>query len=346
MNPTSPLPVTAEIPRNVEAPTNVEILMPVCDDWSACGALLRLLEPALASAGIEARVAIVDDGSRERPGADFAAGLGPALRDVRIIRLARNLGHQRAICVALAHLCEHSDSEWIVVMDSDGEDAPGDVPRLLTRAVQACGRSIVFAERSKRSESFLFRVGYQSYRLIHRILTGLGIRQGNFSVIPRGLLRGLCLVPELWSHYAAAVCASRIPFCHVPTQRAKRLAGQSSMNFVGLVKHGMSAISVYSDVVGVRLLAGASVLLVLVVSATIVMVLRLGSTASTATLAWMALASLALLQVALTGAALAIGALSDRKGAAFIPLRDAPLFIHSVAPAGRSAPAASAPGPA
>ena len=46
----------------------------------------------------------------------------------------------------------------------------------------------------------------------------------------------------------------------VPTHRAKRLDGKSSMNFIRLVGHGLSAISVYGELVSVRLLVAIGVL--------------------------------------------------------------------------------------
>ena len=42
-----------------------------------------------------------------------------------------------------------------------------------------------------------------------------------------------------------------------PIPRGYRITGISKMNFVALVAHGMSAISVYGDVVGVRLMLGS-----------------------------------------------------------------------------------------
>ena len=80
------------------------------------------------------------------------------------------------------------------------------------------------------------------------------MRVGNFSAIPRRRLSSLVVVAEMWNHYAAAVFRSRSAALHDSDPRGKRLHGQSSMNFVSLVAHGLSAISVYSDVVGVRLL--------------------------------------------------------------------------------------------
>ena len=85
---------------------------------------------------------------------------------------------------------------------------------------------------------------------------------GNFSIIPRPRLASLVVVSEMWNHYAAAAFKSRQPLCTVPTQRAKRLDGKSKMNFVNLVVHGLSAISVYGELVGIRLLV-VTVLLIL-----------------------------------------------------------------------------------
>ena len=104
----------------------------------------------------------------------------------------------------------------------------------------------------------MFRVLYRAYLVVHRALTGYGVRVGNFSIIPRARLRGLVVVSELWNHYAAAVFRSRQPYSTIPTRRAQRLSGTSHMNFVSLVVHGMSAISVYGDRLFVRLIVFAS----------------------------------------------------------------------------------------
>ena len=64
------------------------------------------------------------------------------------------------------------------------EDEPADVPRLLERLRGTDGRTVVFAERTRRSEGLLFRVGYAAYRLFHLLLIGVSVRVGNFSALP------------------------------------------------------------------------------------------------------------------------------------------------------------------
>jgi hypothetical protein len=72
--------------------------------------------------------------------------------------------------------------------------------------------------------------------------------------VPESALRRLVAVSELWNHYAAAVHKAKLPIQLVPTQRSKRLAGPSRMDLVALVVHGLSAMAVFGDRIGVRLL--------------------------------------------------------------------------------------------
>ena len=239
--------------RGPTAPDELLVLIPIYNDWTAAGLLLRQLDQVLADAGLTTDVLLVDDGATAPlpvgwPGTDWRA-----LGRIDVLSLRRNVGHQRAIAIALAFVDRKRSPQAVVVMDGDGEDAPADVPRLLACLHQNEQGAVVFAERTRRSESAIFQIFYALYRWAHQLLTGIPVRVGNFSVIPFRLLRRIVVVSELWNHYAAAVFKARLPRACVATERAPRLAGQSRMNFVDLVMHGLSALSVHSELVGVRL---------------------------------------------------------------------------------------------
>ena len=201
-------------------------------------------------------VLLVDDGSVESClSARFEAPFA-VVRTVQVLRLRRNLGHQRAIAVGLVHIEETMPSEAVLVMDADGEDTPAGALQLI-RSFSASRARYWFAERARRVESLTFRAFYQVYKAVHRALTGISVRVGNFSILPRSYLGTLVVLAELWNHYAAAVFRSQLRFTMIPIPRGRRIAGTSRMNFVSLVTHGLSAVSVFADVVGVRLLIGS-----------------------------------------------------------------------------------------
>jgi glycosyltransferase involved in cell wall biosynthesis len=310
----------------------IVVLTFVYNDWTAAGALFRLLDRELGSASLSAEMLVVDDGSTEAPSEPLPASSFQALRPLRVLRLRKNLGHQRAIATGLAYLHEHCSYDFVVVMDADGEDRPADVIRLI-RAVEMDQSAIVFAERSKRSETPLFVFLYHVYRFLHFLLTGQGIRVGNFSIVPYSLLGGLVVDMNLWNHYAACVYVSNVKRSTIPTQRGERLAGRSKLHITSLVVHGLSAISCYNEKISVRLLFGTSITFVIVLAALLTTIaIRLftnlaipGWTTYTA-----GILTIALLELVLFSFLFSTTILNGRRNQAIIPLRDYSYFIAEV----------------
>lgn len=222
-------------------------MIPVYNDWESVQCLLPLIDREVSSVQMDIEVLLINDGSSLEPPKLWKFDL-LNLPTVRILNLTRNLGHQRAICIALCHLLEETDCDYALVMDADGEDAPSDIPRLLKKMEENTSVRVVFAERMKRSEGWLFSCFYHLYRVLHLLLSGLRVRVGNFSVIDRKCMASLCSSSELWNHYAASAFATKQSMDFVPTHRATRLMGESKMNFTSLVMHGLSALSVFRTV--------------------------------------------------------------------------------------------------
>ncbi len=312
--------------------------MPVYNDWAAAARLLPLIDQTLASLSRQARILLVDDASTAAPAAGWPQAFAN-IDTVSILHLRRNLGHQRAIAIGLVYVYQNWVQQQdpgiseVIVMDADGEDRPQDLPALLTAFAAAGGSKIVFAARVKRLEDVWFRLSYQAYRAIHKALTGVSVRVGNFSVMPAEALGRLMVVSEIWNHYAAAVLRSRIPYTSVPIPRGPRLEGRSRMDFVALLVHGLSAISVFSDIVGARLLAltAFAVSLVAVALATVAG-LRLFT--AFAIPDWVGYAAgillVVLIQALVVSLALVFIIVAGRAAPAFLPLRDAPFFIDRV----------------
>jgi hypothetical protein len=318
-----------------QASRRIVICIPIYDDWESAAQVIRRLDAALARLSVRADVVLVDDGSKEPPPAWLPLH-AEALGGVEVLRLRRNLGHQRAIAIGLSFIEEQRPCEAVVVMDGDGEDAPEDIGRLIERweASQRpeCG-SVVFAKRGRRFENATFCFFYWLYKIVHRLLTGRPVEVGNFSIIPAEQLNRLVGVSEMWNHYAASVYKARIPCDLVPIDRGRRIAGRSKMNFAGLVTHGLSAMSVFADTVGVRLLLVNLTLAVLSVAGlAAVAVIRLAT--HLAIPGWATVAAgcllIILLQAFLMSLVFVFIILQGRQGSAFLPIRDYRYFVRTV----------------
>ena len=312
--------------------TELAVVSPVYDDWDAVRLLLPQLDVVLASAGARARVVLVDDGSTQRVPPDLVSDRLTAIHEVRVLHLRRNLGHQRALAVGLAYVNEQVKCDAVVVMDADGEDDPPDVARLVQQLRERGGESIVFARRARRSEGLVFTSLYKLFRVLHRLLTGIPVQVGNFSVIPFPLLGRLVAASDLWNHYAAAVFQSRVPYSMIPTARARRLSGTSKMNLVALVIHGLSAIAVFADRVGVRILLasiGTLVAIVIVIAIAVIHSLWAHVGMSRWIVGGALIGFVLALQTAAAASLFVLQVLFSRGASTFIPARDYAVFLQS-----------------
>jgi polyisoprenyl-phosphate glycosyltransferase len=307
------------------------IVMPVFEDWECAALLCAAIDECLAaSPEIAATVLIVDDGS-SRPAPDNFPDYDPkSIRSIRLLRLRRNLGHQRAIAVALAYVQQKLPADAIVVMDADGEDRPEDIPRLVEALENSPTPVTVFAERGRRIENLSFKLFYLCYRLMHWLLTGRKIRFGNFSLLPRWHLDSLVAYPELWNHYAAALIRSRLPYITIRADRGKRLRGKSRMSFVSLVIHGLSALFASYEIVSTRMLVG-TVLMALVFCVLLVVVVGVRLLTNLAIPGWATFTSgLLFILVAQSGATLltiTFSVMMNRNTLGFLPIRDYEYFV-------------------
>jgi hypothetical protein len=198
----------------------------------------------------------VDDSA----GRDAAVRALDQLPDVTVIEPPFNLGHQRAIVYGLRAIAgDLSPEEIVVTMDSDGEDQPEDVPRLLapllTPPVDLW--KVAIARRTERHEPLAFKVMYLAFVLLFRLLTGRAVRSGNFAA-----LRGEYVVRMLNHPYfdlcysSSLLTLSMNPTpTFVPCARGRRYAGESRMGTERLLSHGVRMLMPFADRIAIRSLA-------------------------------------------------------------------------------------------
>lgn len=235
----------------------IAIVTPLFNDWDCLYRLVEDIRKVLSPTQFaDYRIVVVNDCSSLEVDAAKLAG-----HPVEIIHLNKNLGHQKSIAIGISYLNKKSEQDLVVVMDVDGEDKPEHLPLLLQEAIKDKANGIVFARRTKRKESFFFKIFYKIYKYIFVFLTGKVINFGNYSVIPKSLLDKVAHISDIWNHYPGGVIRSRLLYKSVGLERGERYTGKSKMNYTSLVIHGLSAVAVYVDTVSVRLLIAVSLLI-------------------------------------------------------------------------------------
>ena len=272
------------------------VVMPVYEDQEAASRLMKNLRQEYGDA---VTVVAVDDGSVRHP-IDASTLDAAGIKGV-VIKLRRNVGHQRAIAIGLNYVADQMpDCPCTIVMDSDGEDTPGSIRELVV-PLQSPDVDVVVAERKSRVETWRFKTFYVVYKALFQLLSGRKISFGNFMALKPFAIKRVAAMQELWMHIAACVLTSKLRLKTTPIDRGPRYAGKSKMNFVGLALHGFRALMVFAEDVLVRVGIACSFVAALTVFGSVVAVgLKL---AGVATPGWFSVAlGILLLMFLQTGA--------------------------------------------
>ncbi len=312
----------------------VAVLMPVRDDWTSAAELIRQLNKTLSAYPCILDIVLMDDGSVQLWRDEDFAFESAVVGNIQIVRLRRNLGHQRAIAIGLVHIEKSISCDAVLVMDADGEDTAEGALQLVRAFANQTGRkTAIFGARARRTEGRVFRWSYRAYKAVHYILTGYSVQVGNFSILPAEDLGTLVVMSELWNQYSASFFRSGLPYVLIPIPRGYRIAGESRMNYVTLAAHGLSAISVFGDLVAVRVLIG-SIMAVVTTSLGIAGVLVLRFTTNRVVPIWATYSigalAIVLIQIVALALTFTFTMLGSRINLSFVPLRDYALFIAGV----------------
>ena len=236
-------------------PTACWVVTPTLRDTES---LIRLRSEVI-SACVDSRLVdivrflVIDDSAGTDPDIDQLRQFD----DVEVLSPPFNLGHQRAIVFALRLLAPRLAARDIVVtMDSDGEDMPNDVPRLIESL--GSGAVLALARRTKRSEPWKFRLMYVVYRAFFRVLAGTTVRTGNFAAQRANSLVATIFHPSFDLCYSSTLLALARQTSFVPCDRGRRFAGESRMNTTSLMIHGVRMLMPFSERIAVRMLVLAT----------------------------------------------------------------------------------------
>lgn len=240
----------------------------------------RLLEVIAGSdlAGSPTEFVALDDTGGMDPDVERLHRLG----DTTVLEPPFNLGHQRALVYALRKtLPRIADEDAIVTLDADGEDQPADLPRLLAplRGPDGLEPKIALALRTKRQEPLPFKLGYLTFRVLFRALTGATVRSGNFAAMPGALARRVLAHPVFDLSYSSAFLSLDLPIEFVPCERGTRYKGRSKMTYGKLALHGLRMMMPFTDRIAIRALAlfVASLVFGVVLAAVVVVIKLFGS---------------------------------------------------------------------
>lgn len=214
----------------------------------------------------ESRIALVDDGSKDRTWPIIGELCAPADSLFCAVKLSHNRGHQNALLAGLETCMDRCDA--IVSLDADLQDDIDVIDQFVEQYEAGC--DIVYGVRSDRSsDGFAKRFTAQSY---YKLLKLLGVdilyNHADYRLMSRRALHALAEYRESNLFLRGIIPELGFPSGVVTYARKERQAGESKYTLTKMMKLAFDGITSFS-VRPIRLLSalGVATLLVAVVMA-------------------------------------------------------------------------------
>ena len=222
--------------------TNLNILLPLYNDWRSCNILIKKINEQLRKKKRFGNILILDDASTQKMNVT-SSGL-KNIRKIKVLKLKKNLGSQKIISIGLDYI-KNEKNKIIVIMDSDGEDDVNQINNLIDTANKN-KNYIAVASRVKRKEHLIFRILYKIHLIITFLLTFNWISFGNYSSFHSSNIKKILKNNSSWLAYSSCV-AKNCKIIKISTNRQKRFFGKSKLSFLGLFNHSFRVLSVFQN---------------------------------------------------------------------------------------------------
>ena len=239
----------------------IKVLIPLYNDWQSVNQLIKKIDDIIADIQHQFSIIIINDCSTEEKQRTFDQLEN--INSLKVINMKINNGHARCIATGLKYIYEKEEFDYIIPMDSDGEDRPEEIKAFVDNLSYNPDVPIV-GERVKRSEGITFKTSYSIHKLITLIFTGKSIKFGNFTLLPKKTVQKLINEKATWSSFSGSLSKIENNLATIPSERGKRYFGPSKMNFISLIKHSLSIIAVFKASVIIRSIAFYAIYLILI----------------------------------------------------------------------------------
>lgn len=221
----------------------ISIIVPIYNSSSIIADLLKAIDIERKKSNWNLELILIDDGSKDNS-YEKIEELSSIYNYIKGIKLSRNFGHQVAVKTGLAHCT----GDYIAVIDDDLQDPPSLLPLFFSYLDN--GYDVAYGVRKKRKESFLKKLGYNSfYRLLKKMSdTDIPLDSGDFCVMKKRVVENMLKFQEKNPFLRGIRAWVGFKQIGVEYERAARFDGESGYTFKKLLKIAFDGIFAFSSV--------------------------------------------------------------------------------------------------
>lgn len=211
-------------PHEVPLPL-YSVVLPVYNEEDNITDLIEELVPVMDAVGDGYEIICVDDGSNDRTW-EFIESVQIKYPSIIIpVRFKKNAGQSAAFYAGF----HKAQGKWIITMDSDRQNDPRDIPRMLDSLKD---NDVVLGYRENRQDNFIRRVSSKVANSVRRFFTSDSARDTGCSlkIFPREFALSIPPYRGMHRFYATFIQWTDMRISEVPVNHRSRQAGISKYN--------------------------------------------------------------------------------------------------------------------
>ena len=222
--------------------SHIGIVVPVYKAEDCLYELYKRLKAALETITVDFEIILIEDRGGDRSW-EIIEELAKQDPRVKGLQFSRNFGQHYGITAGL----DHSDSDWVVIMDCDLQDRPEEIKELYAKAQE--GFEVVVARRISRKHGFFKKLFSGFFYRVLNYLADLNYDPavGNFRIISRKVVENFLQMREELRFFGALIDWMGFPTASIEVSHADRFRGETTYTFRKLLKLAGDAILAYSD---------------------------------------------------------------------------------------------------
>lgn len=206
---------------------SISVVVPIYNDEEVITELHRRLRPVMEQITKDYEIILVNDGSRDHSWEKMLE-VRRENEHIKAVRLNRNFGQQSAIAAGLSL----TTKDLIVLMDSDLQDRPEDIPVLIDALLADEDATMAIAQWEERKDSRMKIAVSRLFQHVSNRITDIHTmpRLGIFRVMKKSVVMELRNFPEKTATTVSLLYYIGSKYVAVPLKRDARFAGKSGYN--------------------------------------------------------------------------------------------------------------------
>ena len=221
----------------------LSVIAPIFNEAGNIVELYRRTKQVMVELGEPWELILVNDGSHDESQQIMEDIYDQDKAHVRVIRFARNFGHQMAVTAGM----DYAKGEAVVLIDADLQDPPELISQLVSKWRD--GYEVVYAVRAKREGESWFKLATASlfYRLLYRITdVNIPLDTGDFRLMDRRVVDAIESMREQHRFLRGMVSWVGFKQTGVEYERSKRFSGTTKYPIRKMLRFAWDGITGFS----------------------------------------------------------------------------------------------------